>query len=723
MEPNDHGGGEGPADEQRQASSHLEPAPAVQQRQQQHYQVPSSSAVTGSGTAAGVPRHASGYYQCAVSAAMAPWEASGHGPGYMMYPAYTGPVSVAGPAQAVPGAMYYGPAYYGHMPGPSGHYIPAAYPGWAPYGYPLAMMVAPAALPYPSPYSYHAGPSSGHAYWPQQEASLSAQRAGPSWRSNAKYGGARQRQSGSHTARQAAPRGAPYGSGNGASSTLSPAAADASSDCGSDTSELDDEDFSPNYPISPDASSWGSLTVGILQSIMSKLGDGEVKNLRLVCQHWRAVVDHNLESLTPNSMKPKLIVTRFPNLKVLHLTNCANVRNRDLLVLSRSGLRLHTLTLGDDANKPWVTNRGLSCIAQITTLTSLNLQDCNSITNNGLLALEKLKCLSSLSLKGCRKLTNCGLEALQRNTALTSLNLYGCLRVADKGLLPLTGLQLVSLHLGNTRIKDEGLAYLAQITSLQELHFDQEEITDSGIKQLSSLTQLQSLALRDCVDVSGDSLSELIPSLPNLQSLDLYKNFTIDDSQLAKCLEFLGSVTFLDLRGTYVTEDGLQQLTKLSSLQKLCLAPTKDDLWTQYLCVVSNLTQLTSLTINNCTLIQFPLLETLRQLKLLRELDLSDNVHKEEEEVVGKESVNPTAINAMATITSLTSIDLSRRPVHEEHLNVLAERLPKLHTLIIVGCPVLYTEVQALQRRFPELIIHRKPLFDISCSSSDHGSG
>jgi hypothetical protein len=67
-----------------------------------------------------------------------------------------------------------------------------------------------------------------------------------------------------------------------------------------------------------------------------------------------------------------------------------------------------------------------------------------------------------------------------------------------------------------------------------------------------------------------------------------------------------------------VTEDGLQQLTKLSSLQKLCLAPTKDDLWSQYLCVVSNLTQLTSLSINNCTLISFGQLETLRQLKLLR---------------------------------------------------------------------------------------------------------
>ena len=62
--------------------------------------------------------------------------------------------------------------------------------------------------------------------------------------------------------------------------------------------------------------------------------------------------------------------------------------------------------------------------------------------------------------------------------------------------------------------------------------------------------------------------------------------------------------------------------------------------------------------------------------------------------------------------------------MHEAQLEVLAERLPRLNTLIIVGCPVLYTEVQSLQRRFPQLIIHRRPLFDMSsCSSSDHGLG
>jgi len=298
-----------------------------------------------------------------------------------------------------------------------------------------------------------------------------------------------------------------------------------SSACDGDTStelaSTSDEDLS-----------WGSLTVGILTNLVAKLGGSEVKNFRLVCRHWRGVVDHELESLSPTAMLSATLVRRFPNLKVLHLTNCNNVRNRDLLNISRSGLRLHTLTLGDDMMKPWVTNLGLGHIAQITSLTSLNLHECSNVTNNGLAALSSLRGLASLSLKGCDKLTNAGIEALQRHSMLTSLNLYGCMRITDKGLHALTQLRLVSLHLGNTRVKDEGLAYLAQITTLQELHFDTEELTDAGVSQLTSLTRLESLALRDCGEVSGDSLSVLVPALPNLISLDLYKNFTMDDSQV-----------------------------------------------------------------------------------------------------------------------------------------------------------------------------------------------
>lgn len=125
-----------------------------------------------------------------------------------------------------------------------------------------------------------------------------------------------------------------------------------------------------------------------------------------------------------------------------------------------------------------------------------------------------------------------------------------------------------------------------------------------------------------------------MPQLSSLQSLDLFQSYEFDDSQLAKCLDFLGSVTFLDLRGTVVSEEGIQQLARLQNLQKLCLAPKQELRVEHHLCVISHLTQLTSLAINNCKLVSFDLMESLRHLKLLRELDISNSGQVHAREVV-----------------------------------------------------------------------------------------
>lgn len=46
-----------------------------------------------------------------------------------------------------------------------------------------------------------------------------------------------------------------------------------------------------------------------------------------------------------------------PVLQALQLVACRNVRNRDLFVLASHPMHLTSLVLGDDTNKPWVTNR------------------------------------------------------------------------------------------------------------------------------------------------------------------------------------------------------------------------------------------------------------------------------------------------------------------------------------------------------------------------------
>lgn len=171
---------------------------------------------------------------------------------------------------------------------------------------------------------------------------------------------------------------------------------------------------STSLPEGVENLSWAWLVDGILQQVVQYLtGHNSLQAFRGTCRHWKAVADQNIRQLAPRCLRPKDLVSLFPRLQVLELVQCPNVRNRDLYVLAQSPIQLRCLTLGDDTNKPWVTNKGLSSIGRMSSLQSLALHDCNSITNNGMTALSGLRLLSSLSLRGCRKITNNGLEVLQ----------------------------------------------------------------------------------------------------------------------------------------------------------------------------------------------------------------------------------------------------------------------------------------------------------------------
>lgn len=191
---------------------------------------------------------------------------------------------------------------------------------------------------------------------------------------------------GSSPALSASPSGRSCGSAGGAAGGSSDQGAatddvggccDTGSDAGSSTS--DNYYISPNRPMAATASCWGSLTCSILAGVMAALGQqgclaDMAPAMRAVGRHWRSVVDAHVGRLSPAVMKSRLVVARFPALRELRLTHCANIRNRDLLVLARSGLRLSALTLGDDRKRPWVSNRGLGFLCRLTSLSRLTLQ-------------------------------------------------------------------------------------------------------------------------------------------------------------------------------------------------------------------------------------------------------------------------------------------------------------------------------------------------------------
>jgi hypothetical protein len=166
------------------------------------------------------------------------------------------------------------------------------------------------------------------------------------------------------------------------------------------------------------------------------------------------------------------------------------------------------------------------------------------------------------------------------------------------------------IHLGNTKVSDEGLHFLKEIPHLRHLGLGEEgpwdfsgkplpetsRITDHGLAHLRDLKQLQSLHIRGLLvtDAGLDSLS----GLSNLHNLVLSRT-RVQGSGLAS-LKSLPKLGYLSLDGSTVTPQGLSHLSGLPQLGLLSLnaIPLSDG----ELIILKTLTSLNYLEIRGCGL-------------------------------------------------------------------------------------------------------------------------
>ena len=121
--------------------------------------------------------------------------------------------------------------------------------------------------------------------------------------------------------------------------------------------------------------------------------------------------------------------------------------------------------------------------------------------------LGRITLLRDLDLTGCQRMTDDSMVHLTLLTSLTRLNLRDCEDVADEGTMFLGSLTaLRNLDLGHcNRITDIGLGHLASLTLLTRLILDDlDKITDMGLECLGTLKGLGDLSLNGCERVSID---------------------------------------------------------------------------------------------------------------------------------------------------------------------------------------------------------------------------
>lgn len=522
-----------------------------------------------------------------------------------------------------------------------------------------------------------------------------------------------------------------------------------------DESEYGDCAMSCETPRFDGGSGWAWLVDGVLQQVIAciQASNTSLSAFRATCTNWRACADATMETLAPKALLPRDLIRLFPKLQALQLVSCRNVRNRDLFVLANNELHLTSLVLGDDTNKPWVTNRGIESIAKMTNLRVLALHDCNSITNKGVTFMQALTGLHSLSLRGCRKLTNNGMLTIAKLPHVTRLNLYGCKRLSCAGMQELINLPLKALALGHTRIRCEGLKHIALLTQLTELHLVKEEVKLEGLLHLHALSELRVLALRD-MSLKNATVSQLLLNTPDkagmthLKDLSLFRNTDVTQALLSGAvLDKLHGLTALDLRETNVEDVGVAALTCLVNLRCLKLKPppygvSAGGLNPQHAVSavtnypsVSQLKQLDSLTV------AMPVLCTeqmggIAVLTGLQELDLGRGpLAAALEEAVLK----PFVYADIGRLTRLTSLDLSRRRMvdrqevedrkkacrkgkYPTELRVMMSKLQRLCSINLGSTAIEPDAIKRLVRHFPAVNIDgRKSMSETTPDLANYG--
>eukprot|EP00890_Picochlorum_soloecismus_P005892 jgi/Picsp_1/6303/NSC_03652-R1_hypothetical protein CHLNCDRAFT_145384 [Chlorella variabilis] len=237
--------------------------------------------------------------------------------------------------------------------------------------------------------------------------------------------------------------------------------------------------------------------------------------------------------------------------------------------------------------------------------------------------LQGMKGLTMLNISGTDGVDDDVLEAVTCNlTSLTRLDISECQSISEKGTRSLQKLiQLKELDCGwNSRLSDALVEGFPRGLTRLDLSYC-SGLTDNGIKSISELKQLKVLNLRRCSQLRNKSL-EYISRCANIVSLDI--SYTGMSSRGLEKLHMLEKLEHLDMCGCShaATVTGLASLRHVKSLKALNVSMTSriDD---GCLHSISFLPHLHTLAVRRCPKISdFGIFE-LKRLKKLRKLEIN----------------------------------------------------------------------------------------------------
>ena len=258
------------------------------------------------------------------------------------------------------------------------------------------------------------------------------------------------------------------------------------------------------------------------------------------------------------------------------MAELANLRNLERLTVSGTKVTPRSHKPGQPAEDdpeddlstdptdpgPGITDAAIAPISRLGNLTFLDLYE-TEISDAGLKAIDGLVKLEVLTLP--RNVSDAGLEHVQKLVKLRHLH-------------PLADFR--DRHPQINLFSDHGLAYLRNLTEIEELELD-SLTTDEGLRNLRGMTRLKTLNTSGGTAISGDGLEHL-QGMTKLRTLNL--GGTAIDGESLKYLQGMTKLQTLNLGGTAIDGESLKYLQGMIELQELDLVATNiDDAGLEYL--------------------------------------------------------------------------------------------------------------------------------------------
>ena len=212
------------------------------------------------------------------------------------------------------------------------------------------------------------------------------------------------------------------------------------------------------------------------------------------------------------------------------------------------------------------------------------------------------------------------------------------------------GGQITGLHLRASWVTDGDLLEIAKLPQLRRLDLSQTRITDQGMAYLKSATGLRDVNLAYAEKI-GDPAHAVIKHWKSLQRLNLRGTLISDET--AASAAALPDLEFLDIADSIVGDFGVDALTAARKLKELSMGNTR---------------------------ISEAGFQSLRQFTTLSHLDLSGKRHG------SPSKISQRGIEAIASLRQLRSLRLGHTSFPDKDLALLAT-MPGIEELGLEFCP------------------------------------